>query len=271
MSMKVAAPDGTVISVIVEGAGPPLMLVCGSGDDHTRYGRVAPALGRTYTLYNVDRRGRGASTDAPGFTFAAEIVDLLAVIDAIHAEAGPIHMLAHSYGALLGLEAAWRSDKLKSVLLYEPPMPYHERIDGIDPRMPLVLSLCDRLAQGDTDGMLTLYLRDFLGAGADAVERQKANPKAWQRWLSVARTIPRELLAVREYQFTPQKFADFALPLGVLVGTKSNPGMIRAAQRIKAGIAQAQLIELPGEGHSAMTSSPEMFASAVLAFLNGVK
>jgi pimeloyl-ACP methyl ester carboxylesterase len=45
--------------------------------------------------------------------------------------------------------------------------------------------------------------------------------------------------------------------------------MRRAADRIKSGIPQAEIIELPGEGHSAMTSSPEMFASAVLAFLNG--
>lgn len=271
MPMKVATPDGAVLSIVVEGSGPPLMLVSGSGDDYTRYGRVNPILGKSYTLYNVDRRGRGESTDVAGFTFLGEVNDLLAAIDAVHAVAGPVHMLAHSYAGLLGLEAAWRSDKLKSVLLYEPPMPFYERIDGVDPRKPLVLEMLDLLAKGRIDDMLTFYIRDFIGSPADAVERQKANPKAWARWLSVANTIPRELLAVRDYEFAPFKFVSVKLPLGVIVGGASRPGMRRAAERIRSGIPQTEIIELPGEGHSAMTSSTEMFASAVLAFLNGVK
>jgi pimeloyl-ACP methyl ester carboxylesterase len=268
MSMKITTPDGIVISVVVEGAGPPLILVTGSGDDYTRYGRVSPILGKSYTLYNVDRRGRGDSTDDAAYSFLGEVNDLLAVIDAIHAEAGPAHLLAHSYGGLVGLEVAWRTDKLKSVLLYEPPMPFYERIDGVDPRKPLVLEMIDLLAKGKVDEMLTFYIHDFMGLPLEAVERQKSNPKAWGRWLSVANTIPRELLTVRDYEFAPYKFASVKRPMGVMVGGNSRGGMRNSAQRIKAGIPQTEIIELPGEGHSAMTSSPEMFASAVLAFFN---
>ena len=268
--MFVVTPDDVTISVVVDGSGPPLILVSGSGDDYTRYGRVNPTLGQSYTLYNVDRRGRGQSTDADAFSFTGEVNDLLAVIDAVHAEAGPAHMLAHSYGGLLGLEVAALTDKLKSVLLYEPPMPYYERIDGVDPRKPLVLTMMDLLAKGEIDEMLAFYIRDFLGSSSEAVERQKQNPKAWGRWLSVARTVPRELLAVRDYEFDPAKFAGFKRPMGVMVGGNSRPGMRRAAERIKAGIPNTEIVELPGEGHSAMTSSPEMFASAALAFFNSV-
>ena len=59
------------------------------------------------------------------------------------------------------------------------------------------------------------------------------------------------------------------ISFGVMVGGKSRGGMRNSAERIKGGIPQTEIIELPGEGHSAMTSSPEMFASAVLAFFNG--
>jgi pimeloyl-ACP methyl ester carboxylesterase len=267
--MQVTTPSGVVISVTVEGSGPPLMLITGTGDDYTRYARVSPILAQSYTLYNVDRRGRGSSTDAPAHSFLDEVHDMLAVIDAIEAEAGPVNMLAHSYGGLVGLETAWRTDKLKSVLLYEPPMPLYERIDGIDPRKPLVVAMAEILAKGDIDGVITFYLSDFMGSSPETVERQRSNPKAWERWRSMARTVPRELMIVRDYEFAPFKFVSVKYPVGILVGGKSRPGMRRAADRIKSGIPQAEIIELPGEGHSAMTSSPEMFASAVLAFLNG--
>ena len=143
MSMKVTTPSGVVISVVVEGSGPPLMMITGTGDDYTRYARVAPALAQSYTLYNVDRRGRGESTDAPTHSFLDEVHDMLAVIDAVHAEAGPVNLLAHSYGGLVGLETAWRTDKLNSVLLYERPMPIYERIDGVDPSKQLVISMSE--------------------------------------------------------------------------------------------------------------------------------
>lgn len=267
--MKVASPDGIVISVVVEGAGPPMMLVSGTGDDQSRYGRVSPMLGKHFTLYGVDRRGRGDSTDGVPHRFMGEVADMLAVIDAIHGEAGPVDLIAHSYGALICLEAMWRTDKLRSVLLYEPPLPFYERIDGVDPRKPLIRDMAELLAKGEIDEMITLYVRDFLGSSPEAVERQKANPKAWARWRSMALTVPRELSLVRDYEFDAAKFANFKSPLALMVGGASRPGMRRAAERIRAGIAGSQIVELPGEGHSAMTSSPEMFASAALAFFNG--
>jgi len=266
--MNVTAPDGVVISITVEGSGPPLMMITGTGDDYTRYARVSPILAPSYTLYNVDRRGRGRSSDAPTHNFLDEVYDILAVIDAVHADAGPVNMLAHSYGGLVALEAAWQTEKLKSVLLYEPPMPYYERIDGVDPRKPLVIAMTEILAKGDIDGVITFYLSDFMGSSPDAVERQRSNPKAWERWRSMARTVPRELMIVRDYEFAPSKFVGVKYPFGVLVGGKSRGGMRNSAERIKSGIPQTEIIELPGEGHSAMTSSPEMFASAVLAFFN---
>ena len=77
--MKVTSADGIVISVVVEGAGPPMMLVSGTGDDQSRYGRVSPMLGKRFTLYGVDRRGRGESSDDFPQGFMDEAGDMLAV------------------------------------------------------------------------------------------------------------------------------------------------------------------------------------------------
>jgi pimeloyl-ACP methyl ester carboxylesterase len=105
----------------------------------------------------------------------------------------------------------------------------------------------------------------------DAVERQRANPRAWGRWLSMAHTVPRELLAIRGYRFEPAKFAGLTVPLRILVGGASRPAMRRTAERIRAAVPQADIVELPGQGHAAMTAAPEMFASAVATFFNSVR
>ena len=268
--MKVAAPDGAVISIVVEGAGPPLMMVTGTGDDHTRYGRIAVSLAQRFTLYRVDRRGRCASRDGNGdYAIAREADDMLAVIDAIHATAGKVKLLAHSHGAVVCLEAAARTDKLAALLLYEPPMPYYERIEGKDPRQELITGMVERANAGDYDAVMIRYLREFLGTPMEAVERHRANPRAWARWRSMAPSVTRELTAIRGYEFDAARFTHLKVPLRILVGSTSRPAMLRTAQRIQAAVPQASIVELPGQAHAAMTAAPEMFATAVLAFFNG--
>ena len=68
--------DGTRLGCVIDGAGPPLVLVHGTGDTHAGFRRIRPLLARHFTLYLMDRRGRGVSGDnearltavAPGTT-----------------------------------------------------------------------------------------------------------------------------------------------------------------------------------------------------------
>jgi pimeloyl-ACP methyl ester carboxylesterase len=269
--MKVISPDGAALSVAVEGSGPPLMMVSGTGDDYTRYGRVVPLLSSSFTLYRLERRGRGASTDGAGpYALEREIEDMVATLAAIHGEAGPVSLVAHSHSAVTCLEAMARTDALKAAMLYEPPMPYYERVDGKDPRAELIQTMVALQTAGDIDAVIVHYLHDFLGTPMGAIERQRANPRAWTRWRSMAHTIARELLAIRTYRFEPQKFAHVRTPLCILVGTASRPAMRRTAERIKGAMPHVAIQELPGQGHIAMTAAPEMFASAVLTFFNSI-
>lgn len=271
VAMKVISIDGTALAVVVEGSGSPLMLVTGTGDDQTRWGRIAPLLNGQFTLYRVERRGRGESGDGDGYSMAVEIADMLALIDAIHAKGGPVRLLGHSHGAVISLEAAAKTDKLAALQLYEPPMPYYERVDGLDPRRALIDEMARHMAEGNPDEVVVLYLRDFLGTPMEAIERQRANPRAWGRWLSMVHTVPRELLAIRAYTFEPEKFGSICIPVQVLVGTASRPAMRRTAERVQAAIPGATLVELAGQGHAAMTSAPEMFASTVATFFNSAR
>ena len=90
----------------MRGDGPPLVLVHGTSADHTRWNAVIGPLSERFTTYAVDRRGRGASSDAEPYTIEAEFDDIATVVDGI---GGEVDLLGHSYGAACSLEAALRT------------------------------------------------------------------------------------------------------------------------------------------------------------------
>ncbi len=101
-AMSVTSDDGTVIGVERFGTGPALVVVHGSTADRSRWAPVRDALGESYTVYAMDRRGRGSSLDeAADYALDREVEDVRAVLDLV---GGPAYYLGHSYGALVGIQ-----------------------------------------------------------------------------------------------------------------------------------------------------------------------
>src|SRR5918998_1211125 len=111
--------DGTRIAYRRIGEGPPLVLVHGAAADRGRWSPVLPALEKRFTVYAIDRRGRGGSGDAGSYTMEREFEDVATVVDSI---GEPVNLLGHSYGALCALEAALLSRNIRKLVLYEPAM-----------------------------------------------------------------------------------------------------------------------------------------------------
>src|SRR5829696_4622459 len=113
----ITSEDGTPIAYRRSGEGPPLVLVHGAAADRGRWSPVLPALEKRFTVYAIDRRGRGGSGDSDGYTMEREAEDVASVVDSI---GEPVNLLGHSYGALLALEAALVAKNVRKLVLYEP-------------------------------------------------------------------------------------------------------------------------------------------------------
>jgi pimeloyl-ACP methyl ester carboxylesterase len=121
-TVSVVSADGTEIACEVAGSGPALILIHGTADDRLGFDRVAPLLAGRFTLYMMDRRGRGLSKDASSYAIAREADDVAALAQALAAGAGaPVNVFAHSYGALCLIGAARSSPHLGRLMFYEPP------------------------------------------------------------------------------------------------------------------------------------------------------
>ncbi|MDE2366512.1 MAG: alpha/beta fold hydrolase, partial [Betaproteobacteria bacterium] len=72
----ISSGDGTLIACWHGGAGEPLLLVHGTSGDHLAWTPVLPALERQFSVWTIDRRGRGRSGDGSSYTLERECEDI---------------------------------------------------------------------------------------------------------------------------------------------------------------------------------------------------
>jgi pimeloyl-ACP methyl ester carboxylesterase len=254
---RVISRDGTPIAYESTGTGPALVLVHGGISDRTYWWSVLPALAARFTVHAIDRRGRGESGDAEAYAIAREGEDVAAVVEAIP---GPVALLGHSYGGICALEAALLTDNLRTLVLYEPPL-------GVSFPPGFFGRLEAALAAGDRDRAIETMMAEVVGLSPAELTALRASP-SWAALVSTAHTLPREVRAVEEYRFDPERFRRLTLPAVLLAGELS-PEPLRVAGMALAqrALPHARVVTMPGVGHEAVETGPGVFTAAVLASL----
>jgi pimeloyl-ACP methyl ester carboxylesterase len=256
----ITSKDGTQIAYRRSGEGPPLILVHGAAADHGRWSPILPALEERFTVYAIDRRGRGGSGDADGYTMEREAEDIASVVDSI---GDSVNLLGHSYGALLALEAALLTRNVCKLVLYDPGIEVagqeiypHEVIDRLE-------ALLDK---DDRAGIVVTTMREVAGLSSEVVEYMRSQP-VWQARVAAAHTIPRELRAVKAYRFDPGRFGDLRVPTLLLSGGDSPSALRMATEVAGEALPDSRIVVMPGQGHSAMDTGTDLFTAEVLRFI----
>ena len=254
-----ASKDSTSIGYRKSGAGSPLLLVHGTTADHSRWSAVSAQFEQHFTVYAMDRRGRGRSTDAPEYDLAREAEDVAAVIEAI---GEPVIILGHSYGALCSLEAALLTDKVRRMGLYEPPIPTDLPMypPGAPDRMQ------DLIDGGELEAALEVFMREVVRMPEYELEAYRQLP-TWKIRINLAPTIPRELRIDKTYSFDPDKFANLRVPTLLLLGGDSPPLFRDATEAADSALPNSIVVTLRGQQHIAMDTNPDLFVSEVLRFV----
>jgi pimeloyl-ACP methyl ester carboxylesterase len=256
---QVNSKDGTKIGFQQSGSGPSLLLVHGTTADHSRWSAISVHFEQHFTVYSMDRRGRGGSSDAPNYDIQREAEDIAAVINAI---GGSVFLLAHSYGAVCSLEAALLTDKISRLILYEPPIP-----TGLPMYPPGLPSQIQALIDSNQpEAALEKFFREVVRMPEHELSAFRQLP-AWKVRVQLAPTIPREMVIDQTYRFDAQKFANFQVPTLLLLGGDSPPLFQKAIEKLETALPTNQVVLLPGQKHIAMDTNPALFAGEVLRFL----
>jgi pimeloyl-ACP methyl ester carboxylesterase len=180
--LVVLSTDGTQIAGGRSGSGSPLVLVHGTSVERWSFRYVEPLLAERFSVYAIDRRGRGRSGDSTNsYTIEQEFADVAAAIESL---GRPADLLGHSYGATVALGAALRARNARRMILYEPA-------PGVSSASPeLLANLDDLLAQDKREELLSTFMVDFAEFGPEELEQLRASP-LWGPRVAAAHTIPR--------------------------------------------------------------------------------
>lgn len=256
---SVTSADGTTITCEKTGSGPPLVLVHGTAGDRDDWREVAPMFAEHFTVYNIDRRGRGESGDADEHSLEREIEDATAVLEA---GGDGATLFGHSFGGAVALEAALRAETVDRLVLYEPVvLPESEELFADED-----LDEVESLAADDPDAALETFFREVVGVSEEEIEGLRSSPQ-WETGTRTVRTVPREMRALASHAFDTAGYEELALPTDLVMGGQSPDHLREATERVAALLPNSGLIELAGMGHDGLITDPDRFGQLVVDLL----
>lgn len=254
--------QGAQVAYKVDGSGPPLVLVHGTGgDSESNWGVFAERFGREWTVIRPDYSGSGATTD-DGRLLTADYLTAQVVAAADAAGAETFHLLGFSLGAALAAKIAGdHPDRVRSLILLAS-----FRSSG-DARLKLQFELWRDLIATDRQAMarlivLTGFSPDALAMlGADGVAQAVADTLAGTDWDGMTRQVELDLsINVTE------SVARITAPSLIIGCTHDHMVPPSHAKALAAAIPSARYAEL-ATGHLAPMEQPEAFAELVVSFL----
>lgn len=266
--ISITTPDGTELSSRRVGSGSGLVLVHGGILSKEAWQFVEPLLAERHTVWSYDRRGHGSTSVTAGHSLDQELEDLAAVMDAA---GGAVHLVGHSDGAFLCLEAAAHHPGLRSLVLYEPPVHFDRR--------EAALRRAKELLDGDDlEGFLDVFLTQVAAAAADEVAVLRSIPEAWGLLVRGARLYAAhadefasridEMLALGWHA---ERYRSVAVPTLLLVGALTESPLFATADEMRAAVPHAEVAVLDGQRHMAAAFDAAGFATAVLGFTGSLR
>lgn len=240
---NVLSQDGTAIAFDQSGKGPAIILVLGAFNDQASGAPLAARLSERFTVFNSDRRGRGASGDTAPYAIEREIEDLAALI---HEAGGSASVFGYSSGALLALMAAAHGLPITKLALYEPPFLIKE---GLAERARTVSAqLTKLLSEGLRGEAVELYQTDVVGIPADIVAQFRHAPFR-PALETIAHTLVYDATILGNMEVLAEQLGSISVPT-LLISGEASPAMLGdAAQAVTDALPHAQHRRLTGQTH----------------------
>ncbi len=260
-AFKVNAPDGTSIAVFSEGEGRPFVVVHGGMSDHHNDAPFYTELAHTFTVFVMDRRGRGASGDGVEYSIEREFEDVAAVVNEIADRmTGPVAVWGHSYGADCAMGAAALTDNIHRLVLYEPGL-------GLTYPDGSVEAVEAALTAGDHEAAAVALMTRVVEMTDEEVAYVRSLP-TWTARVEIVPTVPREMTAEGSWIYHPGWLDGVAAEALLLAGGESPASQTEATHRAAAALPHSDILVLQGHGHIAHRTDPLMVAEIVERFVS---
>lgn len=258
--------NGVSLPYVVEGSGPPLVLIHGWAVNHHYWDDDIRALAEHYTVIRYDRRGFGGASGKPDPT--ADAADLAALLE--HLGHMQVHVMGHSQGASVALTFAIRYPQMvRGLVLFGPgpaladfPLPPSEEA----PPIPQWIALGSEHGVDSLRAAIARWAAVAFGTGPlspEAMERAGDMLQTYSGADLLDPAPPLNLAAIPRVDELPSVTA----PTLVIHGDQEMSFIRLVAEVLAYGIPGAERVVVAGGGHTVNWSEPERFAAEVLRFL----
>jgi pimeloyl-ACP methyl ester carboxylesterase len=240
---KAISKDGTPIAFDQSGEGPSIILVVGAFNDHSTGVPLAAQLAEHFTVFNYDRRGRGASGDTAPYVIEREIEDLAALITEA---GGSSSVFGYSSGALLTLKAKAGGLAISRLALYEPPF----LVDGGFPQRAQDVSvrLSKLISSGRRGDAVELYQTELVGIPTEIVAQLRQAPFR-PALENIAHTLVYEATLLGDMPVLAEQLPSITVPTLVISGGNGQARMRSASQTLADALPNATHRSLEGQTH----------------------
>jgi pimeloyl-ACP methyl ester carboxylesterase len=268
---RCAMIDGARLRYVDEGRGAPVVCVHGAFADHRNWApqRAAIARGHRFIAYSQRYFGPEPWPDAgerySQLTHEADLVGFIRALDA-----GPVYVIARSYGATVALSATLRHPELVRALLVQEPQikslvtdpveqqTLREESRGLD-------AVRAAAAAGDPDAATRLFF-DWVNGQPGGFALLPDDARRFH--LANGRTIALHFAAPRAPRLSCTQLGALRVPLTVTRGEFTRAYMRICAEAVHRCVPGSDLVVIPNARHAASAQNPAGFNDAILSFLS---
>jgi pimeloyl-ACP methyl ester carboxylesterase len=225
--------------------------------------RLAPRF-RVIAADLYDHGESGPRPQARLLSMEDEAVALEALLPA-----EPVHLVGHSYGAVVAMHIARRARvRVQSMALYEPALwgTLSHLCPG-DAGTIEIEEIRDDTVRLVHAGLLAAAGERFIdywaGAGTWSATPSQRRPKI----METVRLLGDGWHAVFAERWSAQALRSLDIPCLLLTGTRSTAAARRAVRLLRESLPRAAAVELEGLGHLGPITHPDLVNAAIEAFL----
>ena len=256
----IRSKDGTIIAYDKTGNGPAIILVDGAfcSMEFGPMEKIGALLGRSFTVFRYDRRGRGASGDTRPYSVDREVEDLETLIQVA---GGWAYLFGISSGAMLCLEAVASGANVPKLALFEPPYVKDYRSASIGnfltPLKNIIQSKNNALA-------VNFYLRKVMGAPAILPLILRLTPN-WKKMKANAPSLINDGTLAGDFSM-PLKSISLVRKPALVISSINSPKMLKQSARKLANLLECgRHISIKGSVHNA---PPKVLVPVLIDFFS---
>lgn len=257
------------IDYLDQGSGPTALLIHSASSSNRQWRQLVDSLSTRYRVLAINLFGYGQTTKWPDDQ-TQSVLDHVSLVEALMNEApGPIHVVGHSLGGVVALEAArLHGNRIASLSLYEPN-PFHLlQHHGDKAHFDTMVEMMDDVEGLYRKGLAEQAARHFIVFWSDEASWNALPEERRARFAANIGASVHEGRSLQRNTTPLHEYAALTMPTLLMYAQDTIPSILASQQILVQACSHWQVNVLEEGGHLAPLTHPDLVNSKIVEFLD---